>query len=320
MKKISVIIPVYNTEQYLEKCIESVLNQTIDGLEVIIVNDGSTDNSLDIINKYQKKHKNVIVINQPNSGQGSARNAALDIASGEYIGFVDSDDWISPKMYEKLYKKAKADESDIVVCDFVNVYPNCERIIKVNSFEPTSAHDNIKIILDDIKGPCNKIYKSKLFKTNRFPEKIRFEDFALLPILFYESKKVSKLDEPLYYYLQRDNSTMGKTRKIDIKIFDILKALDILYEYFMKYNEPVLAEALYAKYTKIYINYIIRGKIGLIRKVGYIINMMKPANKRFPNWRKNKMYRDDFKTKGFVYNFVLSCFDSCLSNLKIIWR
>ncbi|MDD4036128.1 MAG: glycosyltransferase [Bacilli bacterium] len=320
MFKISIIIPVYNTEQYLKKCIESILNQTIDGIEVIIVNDGSTDNSLDIINKYQKKYNNIVVINQPNSGQGSARNAALDIARGEYIGFVDSDDWVNPEMYEKLYKRAKDDGSDIVVCDFVNVYSNCERIIKVNSFEPTNVCDNIKIIFDDIKGPCNKIYKAGLFKTNRFPGKIRFEDFALLPILFYESKRVSKLDEPLYYYLQRDNSTMGKTRKIDMQIFDILKALDILYDYFMKYNEIFLTEALYAKYTKIYINYIIRGKIRLRKKVGYIINMIKPVNKRFPNWRKNKMYRDDFKTRGFVYNFILSCFDLWLSNLKIIWR
>ena len=115
--QISVIVPIYNVEKYLAKCIDSIINQTLTNIEIILVNDGSTDNSRKIIDKYDKKDSRIKVIHKKNGGQGSARNAGLDIAKGEYIGFVDSDDWIDSNMYENLYNAAISNNADIVVCN-----------------------------------------------------------------------------------------------------------------------------------------------------------------------------------------------------------
>ena len=113
MPKISVIIPVYNVERFLKKCLESVINQTLSDLEIICINDGSTDKSLSILNSFAQKDNRIIVINQDNQGQSCARNAGLSIATGKYIGFVDSDDWIDLDFYEKLYNTAKKYNADI---------------------------------------------------------------------------------------------------------------------------------------------------------------------------------------------------------------
>ena len=128
MPKVSIIIPFNNVENYIEQCLDSVLSQTLEDIEVILVNDASVDKSRTIVQKYQKKDKRIKVIDiKERKGQGFARNRAIEIASGEYIGFVDSDDFIEPEMFEELYKKAKADDTDITMCqvreyDDVNDY------------------------------------------------------------------------------------------------------------------------------------------------------------------------------------------------------
>jgi glycosyltransferase involved in cell wall biosynthesis len=114
--KVSVIIPVYNVEKYIKKSLESVMNQTLKEIEIICVNDGTKDNSRKIIEEYAQKDERIKIIDKENGGLSSARNAGMEIARGEYLGFVDSDDWIEETMYEKLYEKAKADESQMVIC------------------------------------------------------------------------------------------------------------------------------------------------------------------------------------------------------------
>ena len=118
MKKVSVIVPVYNTSNYLEKCITSLLNQTLQDIEIIMVNDGSLDNSREIIEEFQKKDNRILLFNKENGGQASARNLGLSKATGEYVAFLDSDDYISPVMYEQLYNKAKSMDYDIVLCNY----------------------------------------------------------------------------------------------------------------------------------------------------------------------------------------------------------
>ena len=120
--KVSIIVPVYNVESYLDKCLNSLVNQTLKDIEIIVINDGSTDNSQKIIDKYSKKYKNIINITKENGGVSEARNLGLEKASGEYIGFLDSDDWIEPDMYELMYQKAKTENFDIVACDTQAIY------------------------------------------------------------------------------------------------------------------------------------------------------------------------------------------------------
>ena len=125
MPKLSLIIPVYNVENYIEKCLDSVVNQTIDDMEIIIVNDGSKDKSKEKINKYLQKYKEKIkYLEKENGGLSSARNFGIPHATGEYIAFLDSDDYVEPKMYEEMYNLAKKEDADMVECDFIWEYPN----------------------------------------------------------------------------------------------------------------------------------------------------------------------------------------------------
>ncbi|MBR4316077.1 MAG: glycosyltransferase, partial [Alphaproteobacteria bacterium] len=120
-KKISIIVPVYNVQKYLDKCLKSIISQTLTDIEIILVDDGSTDSSGLICDKYAKKDKRIKVVHQKNARQGAARNAGIKLATGDYIGFVDSDDYITSDMFEKLYKKAYIYDADIVMCDYANV-------------------------------------------------------------------------------------------------------------------------------------------------------------------------------------------------------
>ena len=127
MPKVSVIVPVYNVEEYLERCLDSLVNQTLKDIEIIIVNDGSTDGSKEIIQKYLNKYKNIVYLEKENGGLSSARNYGIPYAKGEYIGFVDSDDYVEITMYENMYNKAIEEKSDMVECDFIWEYPNKKR-------------------------------------------------------------------------------------------------------------------------------------------------------------------------------------------------
>ena len=174
MPKISVIVPVYNVEKFLEKCLKSIIEQTFEDLEIICINDGSTDKSLSILNSYAAKDPRIKILSQTNQGQSCARNAGLEIASGEYIGFVDSDDWIDLDFYEKLYNTAKKYDADIAVASIKRLRTyKWKYHLKIEKEEVTEDI-NKKFFLCDVPDKCyvwNKIYKaSELKKYN-----IKFE-------------------------------------------------------------------------------------------------------------------------------------------------
>ena len=167
--KVSVIVPVYNVEKFIDKCLNSLVNQTLKEIEIIVVNDGSPDNSQKIIDKYVKKYpEKVQSFIKENGGQGSARNLGIEKAKGEYISFVDSDDWLDLDALEKMYSLAKKDNSDIVICDMVDhyanytIYHNCTKYNSVFEVTPSA---------------CNKIFKKELIKDFRFLSKLWYEDF-----------------------------------------------------------------------------------------------------------------------------------------------
>ncbi|WP_270568128.1 glycosyltransferase, partial [Clostridium beijerinckii] len=237
MCKLSIIVPIYNVERYLDKCIDSILNQSFKDFELILVDDGSPDKCGDICNSYSKLDRRIKVIHKQNGGLSSARNAGLDIAVGEYIAFVDSDDWINGDMYDTLYCIAKENNADIVQCRFKKVYNDIEEYVeiskKVNIIDKIEALTNL-IAYGEMHVQSvvtwNKIYKRMLFDDIRFPQgKIHEDEFTTYKF-FYKSKKIVLCDDELYYYRQVDNSIMNT--KFNKKRLDYLDALEEMYNFF----------------------------------------------------------------------------------------
>lgn len=225
MKKnlISIIIPVYNVESYLERCINSILNQTYKEFEAIFINDGSTDNSLSILKKYQEKDKRIIIIDKANTGTGDTRNTGLDRAKGEFISFLDSDDWYDKEYLEELYKNLKENDSDIAMCNLKVVYDNKEKNHNTNvySFKKINLDRESEKILGILAMPVlwNKLYKREVILKYgiKFPNCSFSEDVEFLYKLFLHVKIVSKVEKNLYNYYQRLDSATKKIKLDTIK-------------------------------------------------------------------------------------------------------
>ena len=205
MIKVSVIVPVYNVEDYLEKCLNSLVNQTLKEIEIIVVNDGSPDNSQKIIDRYAKKYKNIKSYTKENGGLSDARNFGIKKAKGEYITFIDSDDYIELTMLEKMYNHAISKKVDIVVCDTINVYEDKIQYLKSNY---KYSNNTIKNYLIAPPMACIRIYRKEIFNNIEFKKGIYYEDLELTPKLVNQTLKIDFLEEGLYYYLQRNGSIM----------------------------------------------------------------------------------------------------------------
>jgi glycosyltransferase involved in cell wall biosynthesis len=243
---ISVIIPVYNVEKYLEKCLESVINQTLGEIEIICINDGSTDNSLQILEDFAQNDKRIKIINKENSGQGSARNIGMQQATGQYISFIDSDDWIDLNMYEKLYENAKTLKSEIVMCP-IRIFDEStlefkydDRYFTLGYFSEgydnrVFNHTETRDFLFKISvTPFNKLYNTNfLHEINaKFPENLIFEDNPFFYYIYLNARKVSLVRDYLYNYrVNRLNSTISKSNH---KLFDIIEILKITRKIFIK--------------------------------------------------------------------------------------
>ena len=212
-KKISVIVTIYNVEPFIRKCIDSVLTQTHTNLELILVNDGSPDNSLAICQEYAKKDKRVVIVDKKNGGQASARNAGIDVATGDYVGFIDGDDWIEPNMYEVLTEKAISTDSDIVQCEWYIVEMTGEKAPEVNE-EFEYSFTNLEALKELTVGTgkrlntsvCCKLFKRSVIGDIRFPILRAVEDDDFVYHTVAASKKVTIFSTPLYDYLNRGNS------------------------------------------------------------------------------------------------------------------
>ena len=213
MIKVSVIIPVFNTEKYISKCLSSLVNQTLDDIEIICVNDGSTDNSLEIIEKIANNDNRIKIINQEHKKQGAARNAGLKIAEGEYIGFVDSDDWIDLNYYEMLYNTAKKYDADIALATNVRIGNGKTKKRLEITEEKTAVTLQEKIdIGNQVKNPCptNKIYRHSMLKENNiiWQEGVYCEDKLFTIQAIYYANKIVTVPDVNYYYFRNPNSTV----------------------------------------------------------------------------------------------------------------
>jgi len=242
---ISIIVPIYNVEPYIRKCIGSILNQTYKNLEIILVEDGSPDKCAEICDEYSLKDNRVKTIHKKNGGLSSARNAGIDIASGEYIGFVDSDDWIENDMYESLYKTLKEHNGDISVCGRYIVQGG--RITTISdtevAYEFSRKEALAELVLDECRGIKNfawdKLYKKELFDTIRYPEGRCFEDIFTTYKLFAIASKIVEIKSPKYYYLLRGDSICGTNTPS--KRYDYYQANMECLEYIKKI-EPSLTD------------------------------------------------------------------------------
>lgn len=233
MKKlISVIVPVYNVEYYLDKCISSICKQTYTNLEIILVDDGSTDSSSVLCDKWEHKDNRIKVIHKENGGLSSARNAGIEIAKGEYVGFVDSDDFVDSNMYKCLLNNAIDNNADISICSYTFVNDDGSVISKEYSKSPivSGNYSNLQALSMLSKKnwqfyvtAVNKLYKRELFESIRFPEGRLNEDQFVVHQLFYKSSLITMTSDSLYYYVQRHNSIMRS--KITFNRLDDVYAL-----------------------------------------------------------------------------------------------
>lgn len=304
MKKVSVIIPVWNVEQYLKKCLDSLVNQTFKNIEIIIINDGSPDNSQSIIDEYKKKYPDLIVpYIKDNGGQASARNMGLKKAKGEYITFVDSDDWVDTEMIEKMYNKAISTNSDIVVCNAYSVID--DKIDNLEIFKSNDLDSHKRYIIN-CPGACwGQLIKKDIIINNDlyFLEHHFYEDIAVMPALCLYAKKISYLNENLYYYLIRTGSTMKQT-KYSASLEDIFDSLDYLSNIFIKNN---VYEKYYAELEYTYIEHLLHAaslRFFQFEKYDQLDKVISIMNNRFPKWKSNVYY----KKQSLKYKIVCNLF------------
>ena len=286
MPKVSVIVPIYNVEKYLEKCINSLLSQTLEDIQIILVNDGSKDNSGNIAKEYEKNNKDrVIYVEKENGGLSDARNYGLKYATGDFIAFLDSDDYIEKNAYEKMYNKAIEENADYVECDFIWEFPNKIRVDKQYPYK------NKKEMLSFVRVVAwNKLIKRQLIIDNNleFPKGLRYEDveftYKLIPFI----NKFAYVDKPFIHYVQRKGSIANVQNERTAEIFTVL---DNVIEFYKKNN-------IYEKYRDEleynYARYLLCSSLKRMCKIKdktirkkLLTESWERLNLNFPNWKEN---------------------------------
>lgn len=247
---ISIIVPVYNVEKYLEKCVYSLINQTYKNIEILLVNDGSTDSSGTLAEKLANLDGRIKVLHKKNGGLSDARNYGIERANGIYLGFIDSDDYVDPDMYEVLYRNIKKDNSDISMCGLYNIYVN-KQDRQVENIETilVSKQDAIKIVLDGkltTISAVNKLYKKVLFDNLRYDTGCFYEDAFIIVKILDKCNKVSITNERKYYYYHRSNSIT--TQSFSKKHLDIIAAWKQNFNIVKEKYPEILENAKYRVY------------------------------------------------------------------------
>ena len=288
MPKVSVIVPIYNVEKYLEKCINSLLSQTLEDIQIILVNDGSKDNSGTIAKKYAKKNKDkVIYVEKENGGLSDARNYGLKYATGDFVAFLDSDDYIEKNAYEEMYNKAIEENADYVECDFIWEYPNKAKIDKQYKYQ------NKKEMLSFVRVVAwNKLIKRSLIIEHNleFPKGLRYEDVEFTYKLIPYINKFAYVDKPFIHYVQREGSIANVQNERTAEIFTVL---DEVIEFYKKNN-------IYEEYKEEleynYARYLLCSSLKRMCKIKnkktrkeLLQKTWKKLNCNFPNWKKNKI-------------------------------
>ena len=255
---LSIIVPVYDVENYLQKCIDSILAQTFTDFELILVDDGSPDNCPALCDAAAAKDARIRVIHQKNGGLSAARNAGLDVARGEWIGFVDSDDYIAPEMYETLYKAVQSTGADLALCDYVKVDETGALCTQTHVAVPQKSLTGRELLQKaywtTVQIACNKLYHRTIFAQLRYPVGKLNEDFFVIPEICLNTQKAVVVPDVLYYYVQRGDSIMGKSRTL--RHYDAAEAAqhywNCLVENRVYETLPAAAECTFCVVSRIY--------------------------------------------------------------------
>ena len=316
MKSVSVIVPFYNVENYIEKCLQTLVGQTLDDIEIILVNDGSKDRSKIVVDKFLKQYpEKIVYLEKENGGLSDARNYAIPYAKGEYIAFLDSDDYVEKTMYKDMYELAKKEDSDMVECNFYWEYPDKKKE------DVGIVYNGKKEMLEKIRVVAwNKLIRKEVLEKSKvlFPKGLRYEDveftYKLIPYL----DKISFLKKPCVHYIQREGSISNNQNERNKEIFDILANVIDFYK----------ANNLYDEYKDeleyVYIRYAFCSSLLRIVKIKDEFVQRKlldltweKVNTTFPEWKKNPVLKKKKDLKSIylktITKFTFEMYSTLLS-------
>ena len=326
MVKISVIIPVYNVENYLNECLDSICNQTFGDIEIICINDGSTDRSLDILKSYEKKDSRIRIISQENKGQGASRNIGLNQACGEYVYFMDSDDYLNLNAFEQLVSFSKDRKFDFIMFKISNFYDSTHELINddyftmpylkervgLNSFN----YDNVDDFAFDLcVNPQGKLFKMEFIEDIRFPEGLLFEDNVFFIHALFEADDIYFYDKFLVNKRKRPDST---TAQLSVRSLDTIEITNLLIDLCDEYGHKNHRKELY---YRIFPNiYQLFKKADISQKELFFEKIKHDYLKSKDKWESDRYFRDKLKPR---YKHIYKCalksrnarkFESCVDN------
>lgn len=292
MAEITIVVPVYNVEKYVAKCIDSLLAQTFTDLEILLVNDGSTDGSAKICEEYARKDSRIKVIHQENQGLSAARNTGIEHASGKFLGFIDSDDYIDEDMYEVLYNQLQENQADISVCGIYNEYADVvRRACPTDEFMVVSQKEAMRLVLEANKisvNAVNKLYKKEIFQELRYPVGKLSEDAHVILEILLQAKTIVISTVPKYHYIHRGNSittspyksgdlsvieAYSKNKRIIEKYYpDLLEVAEFrcFFSYFYVLDKMALSKEFKAKNERKEVIKLVRNNIDKILHNHYV--------------------------------------------------
>lgn len=306
MPKVSIIVPIYNVEMYIGKCLETLVNQKLKDIEIILVNDGSKDGSAEIAKKYLKKYpEKIVYLEKENGGLSDSRNYGLPYAKGEYIAFLDSDDYVEENMYEEMYELAKKEDSDMVQCNFYWEYPDKNK----KKIGELRQYSNKKEMLVKTRVEAwNKLIKREILEQNpeiKFPKGLRYEDVEFTYKLVPYVEKVSILNKPFIHYIQRGNSISNTQNERTKEIFDVL---DNVIKY---YKEKNLYEEYEEQLEYVYVKTVFcRSLLRMVKiqdkniKSQLLKRTWENVNIKFPEWKKNPILKNNKSLKDIYLKTI----------------
>lgn len=304
MVKVSVVVPVYNVEKYLERCLETLVNQTLEELEIIVVNDGSTDGSHKIIERYVSKYPHkMVVLCKENSGLSDARNYGMRFCKGEYIGFIDADDYVEIEMFEKLYEKARDENCDVVICDYIKEYISTQQIVKA------CQHDSKKsMFIGGLAAAWNKIYKRELVEKAKlqFPKGLIYEDTEFFCCLIPYVERCGYVEIPFVHYVQRRDSianTQGDKIAMIFSIFDNIISYYQKKEWYKEYYQEIEYFCMRVLLGSSMERICRCGDARLRKKLLY--KTWNYSQERFPGWKRNH-YLKELSDKRNLYMKIIN--------------
>ncbi|WP_063659999.1 glycosyltransferase family 2 protein [Aliivibrio fischeri] len=321
MIKVSIIIPAYNVDKYIERCVRSAIEQTLNEIEIIIVNDGSTDTTKKIIERLAKKDERIKVINKSNGGLSSARNVGIQVARGEYIQHLDGDDWIEKNACESIYKYAIDNKLDLVVTDII--YDDDEGNIKYVKELDSGIYLSdsfFKYTLIGLSSVCcwNKLIKRKLYEDILIPEHISYgEDLSVIPILIIKSKEIGKLDSAFLHYIYNPKSITNASAKI--KGYQVILACLCIKEYLInigrfdefKYEYDILFRSRISKITN---NEVLSGNRDYDTSVYNVIEFIKNDISSFESVKRYGIF---FIVKYLPFKYVFTSLIALRNKIKM---